>query len=47
MQYADTLGRRARLTSMPTGKRVTPTERDLLWLRKLAEHGPLPSDVLP
>lgn len=46
MQYTDTLGRRARLTAKPTGKRVSPTERDLLWLRKLAEHGPLPSSFL-
>ena len=46
MQYIDTLGRRARLTAKPTGKRVTPQERDLLWLAKLAEHGPLPSSFL-
>ncbi len=46
MQYTDTFGRRARLTAKPTGKRITPTERDLLWLRKLAEHGPLPSSFL-
>lgn len=47
MQYnIDTLGRRARLTAEATGKRVSPTERDLLWLRKLAEHGPLPSSFL-
>lgn len=46
MQFTDILGRRARLTAESTGKRVTPTERDLLWLPKLAEHGPLPSSFL-
>lgn len=29
-----------------TGRRATPTERDLLWFCKLAEHGPLPSSFL-
>jgi len=38
--------RRSRLRATSTGKRITPTERDLLWLRKLAEHGPLPSSFL-
>lgn len=42
----DSRGRRTRLTSIPTGKRVSPTERDLLWFRTLAEHGPLPSSFL-
>lgn len=42
----DRLGRRDRLNAQSTGKRVSPTERDLLWLRKLAEHGPLPSSFL-
>jgi Replication-relaxation len=42
----DTLGRRARLTPQSTGKRVSPTERDLLWFSKLTEHGPLPSSFL-
>ena len=42
----DTLGRRTRITAQPTGKRVTPTERDLRWFRSLAEHGPLPSSFL-
>lgn len=46
MQSTDNLGRRARLTAASTGKRVTPTGRDFLWLRKLAEHGPLPSSFL-
>ena len=42
----DALGRRARLIAQPTGKCVSPTERDLLWFSKLAEHGPLPSSFL-
>jgi Replication-relaxation len=42
----DTLGRRDRLTAQPTGKRVSPTTRDLLWFAKLAEHGPLPTSFL-
>lgn len=46
MQSTDTLGRRARLRAESTGKRVTPTERDLVWFAKLAEHGPLPSSFL-
>lgn len=29
-----------------TGKRVTPTERDLRWFVALAEHGPLPGSFL-
>ncbi|WP_198147727.1 replication-relaxation family protein [Erythrobacter sp. AP23] len=42
----DTLGRRTRLSPSPTGKRVSPTERDLRWFAALAEHGPLPSSFL-
>lgn len=42
----DTLGRRGRLMAQPTGKRVSPTERDMLWFQKLAEHGPLPTSFL-
>jgi hypothetical protein len=42
----ESLGRRSRLRATSTGKRVSPTQRDLLWLRKLAEHGPLPSSFL-
>ncbi|MCP5383039.1 MAG: replication-relaxation family protein [Sphingomonadaceae bacterium] len=42
----DTLGRRKRLTPNPTGKRVSPTKRDLGWFAALAEHGPLPSSFL-
>ncbi|MHA7820273.1 MAG: replication-relaxation family protein [Erythrobacter sp.] len=39
----DALGRRTRLSATPTGKRVSPTKRDLRWFAALAEHGPLPS----
>lgn len=42
----DLLGRRSRLSACSTGKRVSPTARDLLWFFKLAEHGPLPSSFL-
>ena len=42
----DQLERRSRLRTASTGKRVSPTSRDLLWLHKLAEHGPLPSSFL-
>jgi Replication-relaxation len=43
IMLSDRMGRRQRLTSQSTGKRVTPQDRDLLWFSKLAEHGPLPS----
>jgi hypothetical protein len=42
----DTLGRRSRLRPISTGKRVSPTARDMLWFAKLAEHGPLPTSFL-
>lgn len=42
----DQLNRRSRLRAVSTGKRVSPTERDLLWFAKLTEHGPLPSSFL-
>lgn len=45
-ENTDRLGRRDRLNAQSTGKRVSPTARDLLWFRKLAEHGPLPSSFL-
>lgn len=45
-QVCDALGRRARLTAQSTGKRVSPTARDLRWFAALAEHGPLPSSFL-
>ena len=41
-----TLGRRCRTKPTPSGKRITPQPRDLLWFEKLAEHGPLPSSFL-
>jgi len=43
---ADSIGRRSRLRATSTGKRVSPTSRDLIWFTKLAEHGPLPSSFL-
>lgn len=42
----DAAGRRLRLHRVSTGKRVTPTARDLVWFLKLLEHGPLPSSYL-
>lgn len=42
----DSLGRRNRMDRQPTGKIVRPTPRDLVWFRKLHEHGPLASDYL-
>ncbi|MBO6527848.1 replication-relaxation family protein [Erythrobacter sp.] len=38
--------RRNRLEPTPTGKRVSPQERDLLWFVKLADHGPMPTSFL-
>lgn len=46
MPETDRIGRRSRLTPQSTGKRVSPTERDMRWLQKLAEHGPLPTSFL-
>lgn len=45
-EESDTLGRRARILPQPTGKRVTPTARDLRWFAALVEHGPLPTSFL-
>lgn len=42
----DTIQRRKRLRPISTGKRIRPQPRDLLWFRKLHEHGPLPSSYL-
>ncbi len=42
----DAIGRRKRAHRISSGKRVTPTDRDLLWFQKLYEHGPLPSSFL-
>jgi hypothetical protein len=38
--------RRARYNRHPTGRRVTPKERDVIWFQKLWEHGPLPTRCL-
>ncbi len=43
---ADSIGRRSRLGTSPTGKRVSPTTRDLRWFEALAQHGPLPTSFL-
>ncbi|MBK7283815.1 MAG: replication-relaxation family protein [Sphingomonadales bacterium] len=45
-QNHDVLGRRSRLAERSTGKRVSPTKRDLRWFSALAEHGPLPTSFL-
>ncbi len=42
----DALGRRSSQTRQSTGKRVRLSERDLLWLQKLHQHGPLPTSYL-
>ena len=46
IDLTDSIGRRSRLRATSTSKRVSPTARDMLWFRKLAEHGPLPSSFL-
>ena len=42
----DQLGRRNRMMARSTGKRVSPTERDWIWLEALHRHGPLPTSFL-
>jgi hypothetical protein len=42
----DSAGRRARMYPQSTGKRIRLTERDLLWMQKIHEHGPLSSAEL-
>jgi hypothetical protein len=42
----DRSGRRNRMRPQSTGKRVSLTERDLLWLQKIHEHGSLASSFL-
>lgn len=42
----DTLSRRNRQKPISTGKRVSPTKRDLLWFQKIHQHGPLSSSYL-
>ena len=42
----DALGRRSSHERQSTGKRVRLSERDLLWVEKLHQHGPLPTSYL-
>jgi len=42
----DSMARRSRSQAQSTGKKVKPTERDLIWFAKLHEHGPLSSSFL-
>jgi len=42
----DAMGRRSRLQPASTGKRISLTDRDWVWLKCLAEHGPLSSSFL-
>lgn len=42
----DTLGRRSRMHPQSTGKRIRLTPRDLLWMQKIHEHGPLSTSEL-
>ncbi len=45
-QKYDSIGRRKRERRQSTEKRVTPQERDLLWFKKIHQHGPLSSAYL-
>ena len=45
-EHRDRLGRRKRTERVSTGKRVSPQKRDLLWFRRIREHGPLPTSYL-
>ena len=38
--------RRSRAQATPKGRDLRPTERDILWFKKLNEHGPLPTPYL-
>ena len=42
----DSLGRRSRMKPHSTGKRIRLTDRDLLWMQKIHEHGPLSTSEL-
>lgn len=42
----DAIGRRHREAPVATGKRVAPTERDVLWFEKIHRHGPLATPYL-
>ncbi len=46
MRKTDAIGRRTRTMRQPRGKRIGLRPRDLLWFRKLHEHGPLPTSYL-
>ena len=46
MAEQQAIQRRLRYERRSTGKRVAPTERDLVWFRALHQHGPLPSSFL-
>lgn len=43
---SDSLGRRPRNRPSSSGKKITPQPRDLLWFRKLQQHGPLSASFL-
>lgn len=45
-EQLDSIGRRKRMKATSTGKRVSPTQRDIIWFTKIHEHGPLPSPYL-
>ena len=42
----DAIGRRHREAPHPSGKRIAPSERDILWLDKIHRHGPLATRYL-
>lgn len=42
----DALQRRHRDRRTPTGKKITPQDRDLIWFQRLLDHGPLSSAYL-
>jgi hypothetical protein len=46
MEQQAVVRRRLRYERKSTGKRVEPTERDLVWFQALHRHGPLPSSFL-
>ena len=46
MERKDSIGRRKRTQRQPTGKSIQITPRDILWLEKLHQHGPLPTTYL-
>lgn len=46
MMDSNAVKRRLRYQRVSTGKRVEPTERDIIWFQMLNRHGPLPSHFL-